>query len=210
LSFLEPLVRDRNPIIQTACLYIIARLDLAESKAIAGHLSTEQNSSLFGETARTILSLTEPNLYLKNFPLLEKVVHLFNSDFFHRMHDETLIALAEKAEVRTYSASETITEAGDTCRELLLLIEGEAKIQLHLQNTEVKLENLHPGQTLDELEVLARSDSQNTIIADSDTTRILAVPVDIFDDFLDLDPDFARRVLDLESRQLQRFMRSLL
>jgi CRP-like cAMP-binding protein len=36
----------------------------------------------------------------------------------------------------------------------------------------------------------------------------LAVPVDAFDAFLDRDRDFARRVLELESRQLQKFMRS--
>jgi CRP-like cAMP-binding protein len=72
--------------------------------------------------------------------------------------------------------------------------------------TLVKTTNLHPGQTLDELEVLAHSDSQNTIIADSPDTRLLAIPVSTFDDFLDHDPDFARRVLELESRQLQRLM----
>jgi hypothetical protein len=210
LSFLEPLVRNRNPIIQAACLYIIARLNLEQSQAIASDISVEQNSSLVRETAQIISSLTEPNLDLKNFPMLEKVAHLFNSDFFYRMHDETLIALAEKAEVRMYSGNQIITEAGDTCRELLLLIEGEAQIQLHLQEREIKVEKLHTGQTLDELEVLAHSNSQNTIVADSNMTRILAIPADVFDGFLDLDPDFARRVMELESRQLQRFMRSLL
>lgn len=62
---------------------------------------------------------------------------------------------------------------------------------------------------LDELEVLTYSTSENTIIADSEKTRILAISVDAFDDLLDYDSDFARRVLALESRQLQRFVRSL-
>lgn len=57
--------------------------------------------------------------------------------------------------------------------------------------------------------MLAHSSTKNTIVADSDITRILAVPVDAFDDLLTADPDFARRVLELESRQLQQFMRSL-
>jgi hypothetical protein len=35
----------------------------------------------------------------------------------------------------------------------------------------------------------------------------LAVPVDSFDAMLEHDPDFARRVLDLESRRLQRLTR---
>jgi CRP-like cAMP-binding protein len=90
------------------------------------------------------------------------------------------------------------------------LLEGNANI--HYQNqtgAQIRVERLQPGQTLDELEVLAHSTSENTIIADSEKTRILAISVDAFDDLLDHDPDFARRVLELESRQLQRFMRSV-
>jgi Cyclic nucleotide-binding domain len=201
-------VSDRNPLIQTACLYLIAQLNLQQGQAIARNESNAPSSPLWQETTKILLSLAESNFSLTAFPMLEKAVHLFNSDFFNRMHSETLIALADRAEVRTYSANEVITEAGDTCRELLLLIEGDAKIQFYLQGGEIREEKLHPGQTLDELEVLAHSNSQNTIIADSDITRILAVSVDTFDDFLELDPDFARRVLELESQQLQRFMRS--
>jgi CRP-like cAMP-binding protein len=88
------------------------------------------------------------------------------------------------------------------------LIEGDAKI--HYQTgSEIQVKQVHPGQTLDELEVLAHSNSENTIVAHSESTRILAISVDAFDDLLDHDPDFARRVLELESQQLQRFMRSV-
>jgi hypothetical protein len=209
LNLLDPLLGDRNPLIQTACLYLIAQLNLQQSQAIAREYGSVPNSPLWQETTKLLLSSSESCPPLTTFPLLEKAVHLFNSDFFNRMHSETLVALADRAEVRTYSANEVITEAGDTCRELLLLIEGDAKIQFYQEGEEIRVKKLHPGQTLDELEVLAHSNSQNTIIADSDITRILAVPVDTFDDFLELDPDFARRVLELESQQLQRFMRSL-
>lgn len=209
LQSLHLLLSDRDPVIQTTCLYLISQLNLEQSQTIARYISNGQNSPLFQETAKILLSISESPLPLTAFPLLEKVVHLFNSDFFHRMHSETLISLAEYAEIRTYSTNETITSEGDTCRELLLLVEGDAKINFLLPDNETRVESLHPGQTLDELEVLTHSESQNTIIADSTVTRILAVPVDTFDALLDRDRDFARRVLELESRQLQRFMRSL-
>ncbi|PSB51635.1 cyclic nucleotide-binding domain-containing protein [Chamaesiphon polymorphus] len=209
LRTLAPLLDDRNPLIQTACLYITAQLDLAQSQAIARNYTHIQNSPLLQETVKIILSASKECPPLTTFSLLEKVVHLFNSDFFHRMHSETLISLSERAEVRTFGDDEVITEAGDTCRELLLLIEGSANILYHLPNQEVRIERLKLGQTLDELEVLAHSDSKNTIVAKGDFTRILAMPVNAFDDLLDRDRDFARRVLELESRQLQRFMRSL-
>uniref|UniRef100_UPI0025E7F049 cyclic nucleotide-binding domain-containing protein n=1 Tax=Chamaesiphon sp. GL140_3_metabinner_50 TaxID=2970812 RepID=UPI0025E7F049 len=217
LNSLSPLLDDRNPLIQTACLYIIAQLDFARSQAIARNYTDPQSSSLVNEAVKIILSASKQCPPLKTFALLEKVVHLFNSDFFNRIHSETLIALSERAEFRTFTDDEVITEAGDTCRELLLLIEGNAQILFHLPNQEVRIEQLKLGQTLDELEVLAHSDSQNTIVATGDFTRILAVPVAAFDDLLvggasrneNRDRDFARRVLELESRQLQRFMRSL-
>ena len=48
----------------------------------------------------------------------------------------------------------------------------------------MQIEQLKLGQTLDELEVLAHSDSQNTLVAKGDFIRILAVPVNGFDDLL--------------------------
>lgn len=209
LSHLEVLLQDQNPLIQAAALYVIAQLDPDRSQVIARDLRSESTPRLVRETAEQLLSLPTPHPSLTVFPTLEKLVYLFNSDFFHRMRSETLLALAHRAEVRTYAIGEVITEAGDTCRELLLLIQGDANIHYHLAG-EIRVEQLHPGQTLDELEVLAHSNSENTIIADSEMTRILAISVDAFDDLLDQDPDFARRVLELESRQLQRFARSVL
>jgi CRP-like cAMP-binding protein len=209
LTSLDLLLDDRDPLIQTACLYIIAQLDLDRGQLIARNYHNTHNLLLLQTTAKIIQSTTNncPNLIA--FPLLEKVVYLFNSDFFHRLNSETLIALADRADVRTFGINEVITEAGDTCRELLLLIAGDANIHFYVENDRVRIEKIYPGQTLDELEILTNSDSKNTIIADSDATRILAVPVEAFDDLLDRDPDFARRVVALESRHLQKFMRSL-
>jgi CRP-like cAMP-binding protein len=208
LGYLEALLQDQNPLVQVAALYMVAQLDAERSQAIVQTQQYTSHSEIVRETAEQLLSIPTPCPPLTAFPTLEKLVYLFNSDFFHRMQSETLIALAHQAEVRVYSSGDVITEAGDTCRELLLLIEGDAKIHYRLGD-EVRVESLQPGQTLDELEVLAHSTSENTIIAASEKTRILAISVDAFDDLLDHDPDFARRVLELESRQLQRFVRSL-
>lgn len=208
LGYLEALLEDQNPMIQAATLYMIAQLDAERSQAIARSQRHESSHHLVQETSERLLSLPTSKLSLSEFPTLEKLVYLFNSDFFRRMQSETLIALAHRANVKTYSSGDAITEAGDTCRELLLLIEGDAKI--HYQNeAETRVEQLQLGQILDELEVLTHSTLENTIIADSEKTRILAISVDAFDDLLDHDPDFARRVLELESRQLQRFVRSV-
>lgn len=211
LGHLDALLQEQNPMIQAAALYMIAQLDPDRSLAIARNHRHTFSSHLVQETIDQLLawqSSSTEKLTLTQFPTLEKLVYLFNSDFFHRMQSDTLIALADRAEVRPYNQGDVITEAGDTCRELLLLIEGDANIHYQTESG-VHVEQLHPGQTLDELEVLAHSSSENTIVADSERTRILAISVDTFDDLLDHDLDFARRVLELESRQLQRFVRSI-
>jgi hypothetical protein len=204
-----PLLQDSDPLIQAAGLFMISQLDFQQSRAIAQRSLKDIPSKLVQEALTVIETAGVPPTRLADFPLLEKVTYLFNSDFFHRLHTETLLSLAETSAIKVYSQGQVITEAGDTCRELLLLIEGDATIQFNDPNQQPRTEQLHAGQTLDELEVLAHSNSQTTIVADSAITHILAVPVDAFDALLDSDRDFARRVLELESRQLQRFMHSL-
>jgi len=131
---------------------------------------------------------------------------LATSDFFRRTWADTLDLLADQAEIRCYEAGAAITEAGDTCRELLLLIEGSARVELRGEQG-MRIRPMRPGQVLDELEVLSHGTTENTIVAESSGTRVLAVPVDCFDTTLERDPDFARRVLALETRQLQRVTR---
>lgn len=202
LDHLETLLQHSDPLVQATSLYLIAQVDV--DRALAHNLHSE--SSLVKGTIDQLRSLS-PFPPLTDLPVLEELVHLFNNDFFHRLRTETLIALSDQAEIRTYTTGDVITEAGDTCRELLLLIEGEASIHYRLADG-LKIEPLRSGQLLDELEVLTHSNSENTILADRDRTRILAIPVDAVDDLLDRDPDFARRILELEARQLQRLVQS--
>ncbi len=204
IDHLENLLHHYSPLVAAASLYLLAHLARDRATLQAQKLLPTDPPALVQETSNDLLAAPHPPV-LATFPTLEKLVYLFNSDFFHRLDPQTLLALAHQGEVRTFTAGEAITEAGDTCRELLLLIAGQAHI--HYQRPEgVQITQLHPGQTLDELEVLAHRDLDNTILADSDGTRILAIPVDAFDALLDQDADFARRVLGLESQRLQQLM----
>jgi CRP-like cAMP-binding protein len=204
IDHLENLLTHYNPLVAAASLYLLAQLDSQRATMQAEKRRQGDYPQLVQDTAAAAL-MAENHPPLTAFPTLEKLVYLHNSDFFHRLDPNTLIALAHQAEVRTHTPGEAITEAGDTCRELLILMAGEASI--HYQQPEgTRVEQFHPGQTLDELEVLAYRDLENTILADSDPTRILAIPVDAFDALLDKDPDFARRVLALESQRLQTLM----
>lgn len=210
-THLDALVFERNPLIQAVSLFMLFELDAQRGQERAIHLLAAQPkpNPLVQEVATTILDpMTPPGAPLPSFKTLEKLVYLSNSDFFGGIQSETLIELANRAVVKIYQPEEFITEQGDTCRELLLLMEGIAQVQ-SLQDGDapaVSTQDLQPGQVLDELEVLSHTQQASTIVAKAQTTRILAIPVDTFDDLLERDRDFARRVLEIESRRLQQLI----
>jgi hypothetical protein len=227
LQQLERLAQDPDPIAATAAVVLSTSLDWQRGRSLAAALAAAERPAWVRTTAAQLLALKPPQapeamppaalpletqpleaLPLAALPEFEKRVVLATSDFFHRTWTDTLDLLADHAEIRSFAAGEAITAAGDSCRELLLLIEGEARVE-ERSGDQVRFRALRAGQVLDELEVLTHSNSENTIVAETAGTRVLAVPVDCFDATLERDPDFARRVLALETRQLQRVTREL-
>ncbi|MGC1396055.1 MAG: cyclic nucleotide-binding domain-containing protein [Coleofasciculaceae cyanobacterium] len=209
IGHLEAMLQEPNQVIQAMSLYILYQLDDKRGRTQARQLlaSNLEGKKLVQEMAETFLNQKEQaNVSVAAFSAIEKLVYLSNSDFFSGVKTETLMELADRAQIKAYKASEVVTEEGDTCRELLLLIEGEAQIETHDTNGNISLRNLLPGQILDELEVLSHSAQAGTIITKVAKTRILAIPVDTFDDLLDRDHEFARRVLEMESRRLQQLV----
>lgn len=202
---LEVLLAIPNPLTQAICLYIIDQIDRERSRKWARQLLRAKPEALVQQTATILLnSNSEPENALSAFEQIEKLVCLYNSDFFSGIHSETLIELSNLSYLKIYTDGEVVTEDGDTCRELLLLIEGDVEISLHQDNGETVVSSLLPGRMLDELEVLAHTALSGRAIAKTNPTRILAIPVDRFDDLLDRDRDFARRVLEMESSRLQQ------
>ena len=205
LALLEPLTHDPLPLVAVTAVVLMTAVDPARGRLLSDRLQAADQPAWVRRTAQQLAGLEHP-LALAALPDLEKRLVLATSDFFRGTWADTLDALADQAEIRTFAAGDLITEAGDTCRELLLLIEGAARVE-HDSASQRPAEPMRPGQVLDELEVLSHSASESTILAESTGTRVLAVPVDSFDATLERDPEFARRVLALESRQLQRLTR---
>ncbi len=203
---LAALLPAAPPLPLAAGLYVLSHLDRDRALAVAADLPLTV-PPVVDDVLRSLLAGAAIGP-LAEFPRLERLVYLGNSDFFGNLHDDTLLALGDRAEIRTYEAKATITEAGDTCRELLLLVEGIVEVTVPTSQGAAIVSSLLPGRVLDELEVLAHSEQTGTIVAQSTPTRILAIPVDAFDDLLDRDADFARNVLELESRRLQQIVRS--
>jgi hypothetical protein len=205
IELLQTLLAEPNPVIQAASLYLLQYLDFASGHVCAG--SIDSKHPLLVETTKSILNVAQSSS-LANFTTLEKVVYLSNSDFFEALDYETLIELANRGYVKSFKVGEYISEAGDTCRELLLLIEGGVEVRVQHPDQTESVSNLLPGMVLDELEVLTHSHLQGEIIAQTTPTRVLAIPVDSFDDLLEGDRKLARKVIELESKRLRTLLES--
>ena len=192
---LTVLLQEQNPLIQSASLYLLQKLDFPLSHSLAVNVNSKH--PLVEETIKFITK-SDRSVPLADFPTLERVVYLFNSDFFHSLDNEILIELGDRAYVKSYQEEEHISEAGDTCRELLLLIEGTVEIRVKRPDQTEIISNLLPGKVLDELEVLTHTNQSGTITAKASPTRVLAIPVDTFDDLMDRDRNLAIKVLELE------------
>ncbi|BAQ62543.1 cAMP-binding proteins - catabolite gene activator and regulatory subunit of cAMP-dependent protein kinases [Geminocystis sp. NIES-3708] len=204
IGHLQGLLMESNPITQTISLYILAQIDLKLGREEAENLLTIKTNLLVKETAKILLN--SETLNLSNFNTLEKVIYLGNANFFDGIHSNTLIELAELSYFNYYRENEIISDEGDTCRELLLLINGRVEIILPRENDTPIISSLLPGQILDELEVLSHGKQSGKIIAKTTPTKILAIAIDSFDSILEEDQEFSRRILELESSRLKQLI----
>lgn len=205
-NHLEALLQDPHPLTQLASLFTLATLDRQAAHQQAQSILQMDPAPpvLLRETAAQILQHpASTSLALSECAAVEKLAYLFNTHFFAEIHSQTLMELAEMAYFKCYHSNEVISDEGDTCRELLILIEGRVQGEIEVQGQMTSF-SLLPGQLLDELEVLSHGVHAGRITAQATPTRILAIPVDTFDALLERDHDFARQVLKMESARLQQ------
>ncbi|MDB9333010.1 cyclic nucleotide-binding domain-containing protein [Nodularia spumigena CS-591/04] len=208
IDTLETLITEPNVLIKTVCLYLLQQFYPKRGITLAEQIMPQSDGEHHTLLQEIIPRLTKykGELRLSHLPIFERIVYLFNSDFFASLDSQTLIELAYRADVKIFFLDENITEAGDTCRELLLLIEGSVEIATKRADGTEFVYCLLPGCILDELEVLTHTNLMGTIIAKAEITRILAIPVQAFDDLLEGDRHLAMKVLELESIRLKTLL----
>ena len=210
---LKAFADDLDPLTQAVGMYLLSEIDFASSQEVARQLqeSAPQLNRIVAEMVETLLEQDSSKACPleacpTTFHTVEKLVCLGNCEFFRGIRSETLIELSYRSRVLTYGNGEEIVGSDAASRELLLLLEGDATIETQGSNGQVETSCLVSGKAIDELEVAGPPGQSGKITAVTDGTRVLAVPVDAFDDLMDGDPDFARRVVNLESRHLQQLL----
>jgi len=195
-AHLQALTSDSNPIIQATSLFILDYLGAELPPLKPSH-------PLVRQTLERIRQGSQHRLV--DFPGLEKLAYFSNHYFFADVHSETLLELSELARIKTFQAGEVISDESDTCRELLLLIAGQAQIEVTTP-AGTHTRDFVIGELLDELEVLSQTHLAGRILATTTPTRLIALPVDALDALLVKDRHFARKVLELETRRLKHFV----
>jgi len=131
---------------------------------------------------------------------LEKLLWLYDSSFFQDIKANALIELARNSEVRIYDPQQEICKEGRPALELIVLIDGEAKV---LPSNTGKGMIISSGQTIGELEVLTHSQYAATVVAGEVRIRTLAIKAKDFEAVLSQDPLLANNVLKMVSVRLQ-------
>jgi pSer/pThr/pTyr-binding forkhead associated (FHA) protein len=131
---------------------------------------------------------------------LKKLLWLYGSSFFQDIKANALIELAGNSEVRIYEPQQEICKEGRPALELIVLIDGEAKV---LPSNTGKGMTISSGQTIGELEVLTHSQYATTVVAGEVRIRTLAIKTKDFEAVLSQDPLLATNVLKMVSVRLQ-------
>ncbi|MBR8836499.1 MAG: cyclic nucleotide-binding domain-containing protein [Stigonema ocellatum SAG 48.90 = DSM 106950] len=209
VSHLEVLLQEPDSLTQAVSLYMISQLDVQRSQELARQLLDSKLTvkALVRETAQMLLKQeAQPDTAPTALSTIEKLLYLLGSDLFSSLKTENLMELAYQAQVKVYNADEVVIEQGEKGKELLLLINGVAQLQVNSDNGKAIVESLLPGQMLNELEILARTEQAATIVVTVPETRILAIDVDTFDALLCRVTNFARGVLERKSFLLQQLV----
>lgn len=204
INHLQSLLLESNTIIQAISLYILAQVNFEIAQQEAKMLLTEKPHFLVKDIVNILIKSQE--LTLDKSEILAKIIYLSNASFFEGVYSNTLIKLGALSYFKNYQENEVISDEGDTCRELLLLIEGKVEIIKPSADDTPIISSLLPGQILDELEVLSHEKQSGKIIAKTNPTKILAIAVDTFDEILEEDQEFSRRILELETSRLKQII----
>lgn len=134
---------------------------------------------------------------------IDKVLLLFESRFFKSLKPDALVELGRGATIKIYARGAQMCQAGDPSDSILLLIDGTAEVVVMRGRTQQVVASLNPGETIGEMGVLTRQKRSATVVAASDSCRVLVIQADKFDSVLRQDPEVARNLLVVLSTRLQ-------
>ncbi|CAN1211592.1 hypothetical protein TUMEXPCC7403_15420 [Tumidithrix helvetica PCC 7403] len=140
----------------------------------------------------------------------QKLLRLFESNFFKGLKTDVLVELARQAEVKTYNQDESIYQQGKVAQEILVVVSGSIQMLRVLGDRASVLALISPGETIGELEVLTHRAYRTSFVAATSNTVGLAIKADLFEEVIRQDALFAQNLLVKVSDRLQTMLTSSL
>ncbi len=117
---------------------------------------------------------------------------------------DVLEIFKDSPNARTYSAGEVIFSAGDTAREMYVLIEGTVDIVLDGKS----IEELRPGNVFGEMAIVDEAPRSADAVARTDV-KVEPIDQDWFKHLIRRSPTFGLHVMSVMAQRLRRYMRPL-
>jgi len=179
INVLNELLQEANPLTQAASLYAIYQMDNQTGKPQATRLlSHPKLDNLVIDTAKNILEQSE------KLTTLEKLLRLFEIDCFKCLKQEVLISLAQMAKIRTYRREEVLCNLEKCPNEILILIAGEAQIQITRNHLIYPVGKVYSGQIIAQLRGLSPTLDSATVVAATSGVQALEIPASYFENLL--------------------------
>ena len=202
ISYLEILLSEPDSLTKTVSLYLLNKLDQQRGKEQAQQLLDSYlmlNPSL-KETAQQIISNTREE-EKKVITPLEKLLYLSSCDLLKGLKAESLMELAYQVNIKEYHKTEILWEQGDVCKDLFLLLEGEVECQQMQEDETVTVEDVKAVRFLNDVEILGNLEAIKTIIITSNTAFCLIIEGTTFNELIEQDKRFARKLIEQGSRR---------
>lgn len=131
------------------------------------------------------------------------MIDLREIPLFASLPEAALQALRQRFSTRRYAEGEVILRAGDAAKEMHLILEGTARVELGAGGTAERRTVLAaPGQTLGEMSLLSTSPVSATVVAQREVTTLVLRAEDLAD-LLDAEPTVYREFAALLVERLR-------
>jgi hypothetical protein len=124
----------------------------------------------------------------------DKLLYLYKSNLFMGLKSNSLVEIARNSQEKFYRPEEIITRIGEPASQLLILIDGTAKVIQAITNKPQSSQPILPGASIGELEILTRTTHATTVAASS-RTRVLVIKAQDFEATISANPQLSRNLL---------------
>ena len=169
-------------------------------KAISGHVTEPGRLRRFALLDEAIEWAEDQIIYrYGGFTVSKETSHLGEQALLADLAPAEIAALAELSTARRYEAGQRIVSAGELANSVFFLQSGMVSVKLP---SGVRLASLGPGMEFGEMAIIERQRSAD-VWADT-SVRCLELPIDTFDDYRQIHPQIAMKIMRNLSALLAR------